>query len=174
METNDVVVGEARLAAVFGGCLQRVTRALPALGLLLLGVGIGMWLDEAPNPSFSARRTLDVETVLRLIDGVGVSCVQPIDRRAIEDGAMAICRSEPRFDLHVSDSVVAGYESFDFASQVGCFTVGNVLHRQWYLAHGANWNLLTYSRSTAEALAGLRGVTITVGLCELPSSGPPV
>lgn len=142
-----------------------------ALTLVALGIVIGARVIAPSGAVFEDRPTYSMDDVLDLIDSVGVECAAPLVMIDRDDGVFGSCTSDPRFDLHVSESVAKSYESFDLATQLGCHTVGDIPHTQWFVARSSNWNLLTHSRTTADALARLVAVTITAGGCDIASNG---
>lgn len=131
-------------------------------------------LVNGPGESSGDGPVMSLPEVLDLLELVGVVCGDELDAGNNSDGDFVTCRAEPRFDLHVSESNEAARRSFDVATAVGCFTIGGTPPTRWYLAHLDNWNLLTRSRSTAEALSRVRGVTVTMGRCDVPTGSEPV
>lgn len=142
-----------------------------ALALVVGAVFGWMYVDD--EPLFAERPASRHSDVLELISLVGVVCSEPLDTADVESGVMSTCRGTDRFSLHVADSIEEAYVSFDLASQLGCYTVGNLPHPKFFLARSATWTLLTHDRGVAEALLRIRGVTVTTGRCEVPNTGRP-
>jgi hypothetical protein len=143
---------------------------LVAVGCLVVGFFFGWRQRNESVPHFADRPTMSAYTVLGKIGGLGVECDEDLEFSERPSGTWVFCKGSPRFDLQVSPSIEEAYEAFDLASLVGCYTVGNLPFKQFYVARESNWNLLTHDEELASDLARLQGVTITVGACDVPTS----
>ena len=145
--------------------------------LTLVAVGTGVllgWFAFSNNgPRFIDESVSDLDVVLERMDAVGVRCSEALDTGGTNDGTMSTCRGDRRFSLHVANSIDRAYESFDLASHLGCYTVGNLPHTRFYVARSQTWNLLTHDKQVAENLLRLPGVTVTTGRCAVPNTGRP-
>ncbi|MFM7252957.1 MAG: hypothetical protein ACKO27_07810, partial [Ilumatobacteraceae bacterium] len=127
------------------------------LGCLGASYVLGWQRRDESVPRFAERPTATADSVLARIGGLGVECDEPLEYSERSSGSWVFCKGSPRFDLHVSPSVEEAYEAFDLASLLGCYTVGNLPFKQFYLARDSNWNLLTHDEELATGLARLHG-----------------
>ncbi|MFM8311650.1 MAG: hypothetical protein ACKOAZ_07090, partial [Ilumatobacteraceae bacterium] len=119
-----------------------VITCLLVLGCLGSSYFIGWQRRGESVPQFAERPTTNADSVLARIGGLGVECDEPLEYSERSSGSWVFCKGSPRFDLHVSPSIEEAYEAFDLASLLGCYTVGNLPFKQFYLARDSNWNLL--------------------------------
>ena len=139
--------------------------------LLMVAFSVGWRMRGDTAPAFAARTVVGFEDALASIDQVGAECDEPLEIVRRDGNTFATCRGSRRFDLHVFGTIDEAYESFDLATLLGCYTVGDLPHKQWFLIRGANWNLLTHHRGLVGDLERLRNVTVTTGGCDAPSTG---
>lgn len=140
------------------------------LACLVLSFLIGWQQRGRTVPQFAERPISTANSVLAQIGSLGIECDEALEFSERPSGSWVFCNGSPRFDLHVSPSIEDAYEAFDLASLLGCYTVGNLPFKQFYLARESNWNLLTHDEELATDLARLNGVTITVGACDVPTA----
>ena len=125
---------------------------------------------------FSIASTKSVADLLEFVAQGGARCSVPMRHGSAKGGSQhssCIENGKMRFEVSVSNSVGASYESFDLATDVGCITFDGARHSQYFVARDANWNLLTHDKALAATLLQLRGVTVATGGCPVDASTQP-
>jgi hypothetical protein len=141
--------------------------AITGITLAVGGVGGALWANDGP-PAFAGRQQLTVDEVLGVVADAGVQCAEtPRLGREASSGQHVTCSEDGRFrfEIAVSTSMGASYQSFDLATSVGCITLDGTRPKKFYVAREANWNLLTYDEALATALLQTPGVTVAVKGC---------
>jgi hypothetical protein len=136
---------------------------------LAVGFGGGVLMSRDHSPAYARQQQLTTDEVLAFVAEGGARCNEPLRRSAASGAPQHTNCTEDgtfRFEVSVSDSVEASYESFDLATRVGCVTFDGEHHSQYFVVRDANWNLLTHDEQLASKLLQLRGVTVATGACD--------
>lgn len=143
---------------------------------LAVGFGGGVLMTRDHSPAYAHQRQLTTDEVLEFVAQGGARCSVPMRHGSAKGGSQhssCIENGKMRFEVSVSNSVGASYESFDLATDVGCITFDGARHSQYFVARDANWNLLTHDKALAATLLQLRGVTVATGGCPVDASQQP-
>lgn len=140
---------------------------------LAVGFGGGVLMSRDHSPAYARQQHLTTDEVLAFVADGGARCDEPLRRKPAHGASQHTSCTEDgrfRFEVSVSDSVEASYESFDLATRVGCITLDGARHTQYFVVRNANWNLLTHDEDLASGLLQLRGVTVATGRCPVDRS----
>ena len=132
-----------------------------------LGAYMGYDYRGRQMPYFAQQSHQSVDDVLQSLREMGVTCNTPLERHEYrsKNGRSAICTDQRFFEVDESESVSANIEHVEAMYSLGCVNKPNEFHKQWYVAHDANWFMFTYDLDLASRASNIRGVVVTTGRC---------